>query len=318
MGRAGEPGTEFAYRADSKRLAFEVSGAPDGHPVFLMHGTPGSRKGPKPRGIVLYRLGVKLITYDRPGYGGSDRVEGRDVADAARDVEVIADHLELPRFAVAGRSGGGPHALACAADPALRHRITRVAALVGFAPSDAPELDWFAGMNDDNLNGFGAGRSDTSAVVEEIRRRAQRASEDPRHLLEDLMAQMTMADRRAVRDPALRRMLADTFEDALRAGPYGWIDDVLALRRDWKFDLGLIDTSTTRVKLWHGAEDTFAPVGHTHWLASRIPGAELEVQADAAHFDAMEELPRILRWLTADDDAVAVSRDLLIGARPGQ
>lgn len=86
-------------------MAYEESGAPDGFPVFLMHGTPGSRRGPKPRGIVLYRMGIRLIAYDRPGYGDSDRFEGRDVADAARDVETIADELRLDRFAVAGRSG---------------------------------------------------------------------------------------------------------------------------------------------------------------------------------------------------------------------
>ncbi|MER7892058.1 alpha/beta hydrolase [Micromonospora sp. NPDC094482] len=316
MAREGEPGTGFAYRADSSRVAFEVSGAPDGYPVFLMHGTPGSRRGPKPRGIVLHRLGVRLITYDRPGYGDSDRSEGRTVADAAADVEVIADQLALTRFAVAGRSGGGPHALACAADARLRHRVSRVAALVGFAPSNAGELDWYSGMNADNVNGFGGNGGDTAGLVEEIRRRAERASEDPRRLLEDVMAEMTAADRRVINDAALRRLITDTYEEALRAGPYGWIDDVLALRRDWKFDPRMIDTAATQVRLWHGAEDTFAPVSHTRWLATRIPGAEIEVQPGAAHFDAMKELPRILRWLTVDD--ATASRDVLIGARPGQ
>ncbi|MEH0827866.1 MULTISPECIES: alpha/beta fold hydrolase [unclassified Micromonospora] len=317
MTRNGEPGTEFAHRADNKRVAYEVTGAPDGIPVFLLHGTPGSRRGPKPRGIVLYRLGVRLIAHDRPGYGDSDRREGRDVADAARDVEAIADQLGLERFAVAGRSGGGPHALACAADGALRGRVTRVAVLVSFAPSDATQLDWFAGMNSDNVRGFGGdGNRDTASVIEQIRRRAARAIDDPRILLEELMVEMSAADRRAVNDAALRRLITDTYEEALRAGPYGWIDDVLALRRSWKFDLGAIDTAATPVRLWHGAEDTFAPASHARWLAGQIPGAEVEVQPGAAHFDAVEELPRMLRWLT-DVDA-PVSRDVLIGSRPDQ
>ncbi|MEV0809579.1 alpha/beta hydrolase [Micromonospora sp. NPDC050200] len=317
MTRDGEPGAEFARRADNKRVAYEVTGAPDGFPVFLLHGTPGSRCGPKPRGIVLYRLGVRLIAHDRPGYGDSDRREGRDVADAARDVEAIADQLGLERFAVAGRSGGGPHALACAADGALRGRVTRVAVLVSFAPSDAAQLDWFAGMNGDNVRGFGGdGNRDTASMIEQIRRRAARAIEDPRFLLEELMVEMSAADRRAVNDAALRRLITDTYEEALRAGPYGWIDDVLALRRSWKFDLGAIDTAVTPVRLWHGAEDTFAPASHARWLAGQIPGAEVEVQPGAAHFDAVEELPRMLRWLT-DVDA-PVGRDVLIGSRPAQ
>ncbi|MEV6801771.1 alpha/beta hydrolase [Micromonospora rifamycinica] len=316
MTREGEPGPRFAHRADNKRVAYEESGAPDGSPVFLMHGTPGSRRGPKPRGIVLYRSGIRLIAYDRPGYGDSDRFEGRDVADAARDVEAIADQLGLDQFAVAGRSGGGPHALACAADERLRSRVTRVAVLVSLAPSDATGLDWFDGMNPDNQRGFGADRPDTDAVVEEIRERATRAAEDPRFLLRDLMAQMGPPDRRAINDAALRGIIFDTYQEALRAGPYGWIDDVLALRRNWKFDLGAIDTTVTPVRLWHGAEDTFAPASHGRWLAARIPGAEIEVQPDAAHFDAMQQLPRILRWLTGTE--APVSPDMLIGARPGQ
>ncbi|MEH1056672.1 alpha/beta hydrolase [Micromonospora sp. CPCC 206171] len=317
MTRDGEPGAEFAHRADNKRVAYEVTGAPDGFPVFLLHGTPGSRRGPKPRGIVLYRLGVRLIAHDRPGYGDSDRREGRDVADAARDVEAIADQLGLAHFAVAGRSGGGPHALACAADGALRGRVTRVAVLVSFAPSDATQLDWFAGMNGDNVRGFGGdGNRDTASLIEQIRRRAARAVEDPRILLEELMVEMSAADRRAVNDAALRRLITDTYEEALRAGPYGWIDDVLALRRSWKFDLGAIDTAVTPVRLWHGAEDTFAPASHARWLAGQIPGAEVEVQPGAAHFDAVEELPRMLRWLT--DVGAPVGRDVLIGSRPDQ
>ncbi|MFG3700793.1 alpha/beta fold hydrolase [Micromonospora sp. NPDC047620] len=316
MTRDGEPGADFATREDSRRVAYEVTGAPDGFPVFLLHGTPGSRRGPKPRSIVLYRMGVRLIAYDRPGYGDSDRREGRDVADAARDVEAIADHLGVEQFAVVGRSGGGPHALACAADAELRGRVARVAVLVSLAPWNAMELDWVGGMNTGNVRGFGVGTPDTAAVVEEIRQRAERAAADPRLLLADLRTEMSAADRRAVNDPALRRLITDTYEEALRAGPYGWIDDVLAFRRNWAFDLKAIDTTVTPVRLWHGADDNFAPVSHGRWLAAQIPGAEMEIRPGAAHFDAVEELPRILRWLT--DPASALSGDLLIGARPGQ
>ncbi|MEH1167718.1 alpha/beta hydrolase [Micromonospora sp. CPCC 205539] len=316
MTQDGEPGGRFAYRADNKRVAYEVTGDPKGFPIFLMHGTPGSLRGPKPRSIVLYRMGIRLIAYDRPGYGDSERFEGRDVADAARDVEAIADQLELERFAVVGRSGGGPHALACAADELLRGRVTRVAVLVSLAPSDAIELSWFDGMNSDNVRAFGAGSFDTDEVVEEIRQRAARAAEDPRFLLQDLMTHMGPPDRRAINDAAIRGLIFDTYQEALRAGPYGWIDDVLALRRSWKFDLGAIDTQATPVRLWHGADDTFAPASHGEWLAGQIPGAEIEVQPDAAHFDAVRELPRILKWLS--DELAPVTRDVLIGAQPGQ
>jgi pimeloyl-ACP methyl ester carboxylesterase len=130
--------------ADGRRLSTPVYGDPDGRPVFLLHGTPGSRLGPHPRSAVLHRLGVRLIAFDRPGYGGSDRLEGRRVADVAADVIAIADAHDLEQFSVVGRSGGGPHALACAA--LLADRIARAAVLVGIAPHGADGLDWFDGI----------------------------------------------------------------------------------------------------------------------------------------------------------------------------
>lgn len=121
--------------ADGRRLRIEISGDPRGRPVFLLHGMPGSRVGPRPRSLFLYQRGARLISYDRPGYGGSDRRPGRRVADVAEDVAHVADSLGLDRFAVVGRSGGAPHALACAA--LLPGRVTRAAAMVGLAPRDA-------------------------------------------------------------------------------------------------------------------------------------------------------------------------------------
>jgi pimeloyl-ACP methyl ester carboxylesterase len=149
---------------DGRRLAVDVSGDPDGKAVFLMHGTPGDLFGPRPRYIFLYRLGVHLITYNRPGYPGSDRVRGRarTVADAAVDVEAIADYFDIDNFSVIGRSGGAPHALACAASERLRGRLRCAAALSSLAPCDAANLDWFADMAESNVTAF-----KTAATIKE-------------------------------------------------------------------------------------------------------------------------------------------------------
>lgn len=260
--------------------------------MFLLHGTPGSRVGPKPRGSILYRLGVRLVCYDRPGYGGSDRLPERTVADAAQDIEAIADHLGLEQFAVVGRSGGGPHALAAAAF--LPERVTRVAVLVGLAPANAYDLDWFHGMTDANLNAYTTADLDGPKLVERLRLRADRARRDPEHLVEVLRGQMTDPDLRVVGDIVIRRLLAETYAEALRSGPYGWIDDVLALRSQWGFRPEHIRPP---VLLWHGADDNFSPASHTRWLAARIPRAYAQVQAQTAHFGAVQILPEMLCWL---------------------
>jgi pimeloyl-ACP methyl ester carboxylesterase len=278
---------------DGRRLAVEQFGAPHGRPVFLLHGTPGSRVGPVPRATVLYRLGIRLITFDRPGYGGSDRRVGRVVADIAGDVRQIADFLELPEFAVLGRSGGGPHALACAA--LLPGRISRAAALVALAPAHAEGLDWFAGMAAANTREYQAVRSQGRMVSARLRSIAARIQADPTRHIADLHDAMTQADRKVVADPRLRRELLATYSEAFRASADGWIDDLLAFCAPWGFDPADIKIPTM---LWHGADDTFAPAGHSRWLAARIPQAQLVVQPDAAHFSAYEVQPKVLAWLT--------------------
>ena len=120
------------FARDGRRLKVLMIGPRDATPVFFLHGTPGSRLGPHPLPMRLHHLGVRLIAYDRPGYGGSDRLPGRLVRHAAEDVADIADALGIEQFGVIGRSGGGPHALACAA--LLPERVRRVAALVCLAP----------------------------------------------------------------------------------------------------------------------------------------------------------------------------------------
>jgi pimeloyl-ACP methyl ester carboxylesterase len=287
---------------DGRCLRYEVAG--DGAPVFLMHGTPGSRLGPRPRDSVLYRLGVRLISYDRPGYGGSDRDPGRSVASCAADVAAIADDLGIDTFAVVGRSGGGPHAMAAAA--LLPDRVTRAAVLVSLRPSDADDIDWYAGMNSANVREFSAARHDELKLVESLRLLADRTRRSPVSLLDSLRGQVTGPDRRVVRDVTFERLLLETYAEAMRAGPWGWIDDNLALRRDWGFKLSEI---TQRVRLWHGADDNVVPAGHTRWLAERIPRAEFEIQTETAHFGAMEILPDILSWLAAEDEPE------LVGAR---
>src|SRR5436309_14672066 len=117
-----------------------------GAPVFDLHGTPGCRlSGRHPDPSRVSAAGLRVVSYDRPGYGRSTRQSGRRVVDCVGDVAAIADDLGIERFVVRGGSGGGPHALAVAAR--LPDRVTRVACVVGVAPYDAEDCDWFAGMD---------------------------------------------------------------------------------------------------------------------------------------------------------------------------
>jgi pimeloyl-ACP methyl ester carboxylesterase len=278
--------------SDGRGLAVEEWGAPGGYPVFLLHGTPGSRLGPVPRSMVLYQLGIRLITFDRPGYGRSDRRIGRAVADVADDVRQIADRLELSEFAVLGRSGGGPHALACAA--LLPERTRRAAVLVGLAPAQAEGLDWFEGMTASNTREYLAVRNQGSLISSRLRSIADRIRANPMKHIADLHAGLTQSDRRVVSDAGLRGKLLETYAEAFRTSADGWIDDLLAFCAPWGFELSDIVVPTM---LWHGANDTLSPVGHSRWLAANIPTSTVIVQPGTAHFGAFAIVPDVLTWL---------------------
>jgi pimeloyl-ACP methyl ester carboxylesterase len=260
--------------------------------VFLLHGTPGSRLGPLPRGRVLYELGVRLITFDRPGYGWSDRLVARLVADVVPDVQAIADELGLDRFAVIGRSGGGPHALACAA--LLPERVTRAGVLVSLAPWAAEGLDWFAGMADSNVREYTAAATAPEALTAHLVQAAARIRADPASHVNTLNPEMPEADRRIVADVGIRALLAQNFAEALRDSAAGWIDDALAFCAPWGFNLAAIKAP---VLLWHGQNDVFSPASHARWLAEQIPSAIMSIRPDTAHFGALEVVPDVLSWL---------------------
>lgn len=294
--------TQQVCGPDGRWLSVESLGDPDGKPVFMLHGTPGGRNGPRPRGIVLYRLGIRLISYDRPGYPGSDRNPERSVASAAEDVEAIADHFGIDRFSVVGRSGGAPHALACGA--LLMDRVISVAALGSLAPYEAYEadgLDWNAGMTKSNVEAYGYAEANPDALRAMLEKQAQRVCKGSEGLLSALWSEMDDNDKQVVDDIGIRRIIADNHVEALSNKCVdGWVDDVIALRRPWGFEPAKI---TVPVKLWGGEDDVFSPVGHTYWLAQQIKGVEVEIEHGTAHFGAVKILPRILAWIARKANA---------------
>jgi pimeloyl-ACP methyl ester carboxylesterase len=285
-------------------LAVESWGPEDGYPILYLHGMPGSRRGPRPLVNHLYNSGLRLIAYDRPGYGGSGRLEGRSVSHAAADVASIADALGIETFSVMGRSGGGPHAMACAA--LLPDRVQNVAILVSLAPFDADpaELDWFGGMTPSNIHAFTLAAEDHGSLHEELLQRHSALNSDPQQMIRSLVPEMSPGDRRIVWETGVRRMLVQNFDvafdpdeadaDARDHGLQGWFDDVVSLVKPWGFQLSDIEVPAL---LWQGELDTFSPMDHFYWLADHIKNATTMLALDTAHFGAIPAMPRILRWL---------------------
>jgi pimeloyl-ACP methyl ester carboxylesterase len=263
----------------ARTLHLYDDGAPDAEiVVFWHHGTPQNGVLPGPLVELARRTGVRLISQDRPGYGTSTAHTGRSVADVAGDVAQVADRLGIDTFAVLGESGGGPHALACAA--LLPERVTAVACVATIAPFDAAGLDWFAGMSPSNAEEFEAARRGRDALE----------SYGAAHADPDLDAFV----------PADLPVLAGPYQEWFVASSQGvlpsegYVDDGLAFVRDWGFDPASIRAPLLLV---HGSDDRFVPCAHARWLARTCPGSELRVEQGGGHLSVMASLGSVLGWL---------------------
>lgn len=284
---------------DGRLLCFAEWGDPDGFPVFALHGTPGGRLDRHPDESKYAVAGARVITYDRPGYGSSDRLAGRSVLDCVADVRSIADALGCDRFSVTGGSGGGPHALAVAAR--LPDRVVRARCAVGCAPFDVPGFDWFAGMDPLNVTEFGWALDGEATLVprleKEIADTAARVAVDPSKILGDEWA-LPDADRAILKRPELAAVIVEATEDLVRGGVWGWVDDDLAFTRPWGFDVAEI---TVPVEVRYGADDVLVPAAHGAWLASHVPGAKIVVEHGKGHLSELDQVVELTRWLVVGD-----------------
>jgi pimeloyl-ACP methyl ester carboxylesterase len=253
-------------------------GAGDRLAVVWHHGTPNVGEPPKPLFPAAARAGIRWVSYDRPGYGGSTPQPGRDVASAATDVAAIADALNIGRFAVFGYSGGGPHALACAA--LLPERVLAAVSVAGLAPPHAEGLEWFRGMGPSGAGEFRAavaGRAALNAFLA--------ATDIDRQ-------QFTPADHAAL--AGAWSWLVHVTRKGMKGSLDPMMDDDLALVAPWGFDPGQVKAP---VLVLHGGQDRLVPISHGEWLARRCPTSELWTRPDDGHISVLSSAEAALDWL---------------------
>lgn len=277
---------------DGRSLGVCEWGIPTGVPVFSLHGTPGSRLSRHHDPGVYERADVRLVTYDRPGYGLSDRQPGRRVVDAVADVAAIADALELERFVVTGGSGGAPHALACGA--LLGDRVEAVAAVVCPAPWDAEGIDQMAGQSPGNAEEFGAALQGREALEELLAGQAAAIAADPWALITGRDDQLPEEDIASLHNEQRFQVFAETLRESVAQGAAGWADDDLAFVQPWGFDLSAIAVPVT---LWQGEHDSLIPPEHGRYLVAAIPGARIH-WIDTGHLAMSDQTDAILAELT--------------------
>jgi pimeloyl-ACP methyl ester carboxylesterase len=270
---------------DGRTLEALVSGPPEGTELVFHMGTP-SGLVPLPSGLDPAAIGIRTILYGRPGYGRSSPQPGRSVADAAGDIAVILDAIEVEQFINVGWSGGGPSALAC--DVLLADRCLATAVIAGIAPYVVAETpsevrSWYEADEDNQLA--------LAGKVEEFRQR-----------VDGFVSELARSDADGIRantaSEADRRFLSDEygewFASCIRAagasGSSGVADDYLASFRNWGFPLA----STRPVTIWHGRDDQHVPLFHGEWLADHLGAAELRSLDDEGHISIIRHLPEII------------------------
>jgi pimeloyl-ACP methyl ester carboxylesterase len=263
---------------DRRVLEVRDAGPPDGTPLVFHHGSPGAAVVDPILLRASAERGIRAIQYSRPGFGGSTRHPGRSVADCAADVAAIADHLGVERFLTTGASGGGPHALACAA--LLPERVSAAATIAGVAPYDAEGLDWTAGMGEDNRIEYPLAASDPDAHLEWIRTNAEGlATVRAEDVVAELRSVISAVDEAAL-SGELGGILAASFRAAFRTGVWGWRDDDLAFVRPWGFEVSRIRVPVT---VWQGREDLMVPFEHGVWLLAHVPTARSGLRPEHGH-----------------------------------
>lgn len=281
--------------ADGRLLDIDTTGPDDVVPLIFHHGTPGAVTPIRAMQRAAVERGLRLVTYSRPGYGGSSRRPGRQVVDVVADVEAILDHLGAPRCLTAGWSGGGPHALATGAR--LGQRVAGVLCIAGVAPYGLDGLDFLAGMGEQNIDEFNA----ALAGEEPLRAFLEKEAEDlrevkPADIVSALESLLPDVDRAVLTDE-FGEDLAASFREALRTSVDGWLDDDLAFTRAWGFGFDEIAVPTF---LWQGSADLMVPFAHGQWLAEQIPGVTAHLQEGEGHLSiGVGALDRMLDELAA-------------------
>jgi len=257
--------------ADGRRLRWHEFGDPAGAPVIYTAGTPVSGLGGAAYDEAARAAGLRWVSPDKPGYGGSDYQRQRSVGGWASDLTALAGHLGLDHFALAGESGGAPFTLTAAHQ--LADRVDVVALIASGGPIGPAEragqqtririMGWLA-RNAPALNAI-----QIAAMRRELT--------DPARRERGLRRDMATAPEAAHAD---LRIEYEAVADALRPGTRATVQELALLKLPWALPLSEVKTP---VHLWHGALDRNAPIAYARRLARELPDATLHVGDSSGH-----------------------------------
>jgi pimeloyl-ACP methyl ester carboxylesterase len=266
------------HRPADRSLDLFLAGPQTGIPLVFHAGSPGAGLPFPPLVETLASRGLRFASASRPGYGSSTRQAGRSVVDVVDDTAAVLDEIGAERCYVIGWSGGGPHALACAAR--FPERVIAAATIGGVAPYPAEGLDWTAGMGAENQEEFAAALAGADALIPFKERVAPELRAVTPEQVADAFGDLIDDVDRGSLTGGYAAWVADFLHEALRDGYWGWFDDDLAFTKPWGFKL---DEIRVPVFVWQGGHDRMVPFAHGEWLAAHIPGVRARLFPEHGH-----------------------------------
>ncbi|MHB1729932.1 MAG: alpha/beta fold hydrolase [Leptospirillum sp.] len=264
---------------DGRQLGFCEYGDPDGYPLFLFHGVPGSRYQ-RPSETITRSRGIRLIVLERPGFGLSPIKRGRTLVDWADDVRTFADLLKIDDFGVLGLSAGGPYALACARK--IQERISSVFVISGLGQIDTPGSTQLMPFHEKWLFSLGkqSARTRMKALIEVLRGLTAILLHNPQRYLPVLARFFPQEERPFFKKAEDSRMFLKDIGANYTSGSEGIVDDLMILSKPWDFDPGSI---SGKVHFWHGDRDLIAPLFLIEKLAKEIPASKTRIIQGEGH-----------------------------------
>jgi pimeloyl-ACP methyl ester carboxylesterase len=283
--------------SDGRQLSYAEWGDPDGAPLLFFHGGNGSRLERHPDDEMARRAGVRLVTMDRPGHGGSDFAR-RSFVEGAADIDELADELGIERLALAGWSSGTPYVLACAHE--LPQRVTRALVSGTLAPIEGTDFmtDFMRGLPWHARAIIGLCRTAPWLAYPLFAGRQRRRSRDLEGFLEGSARRSAARNRDLLLRDDLRPMFLASFEECVRSGIAGAAWGSLLNARPWGFDLGGIRVA---VEVWHGSEDRQTPLAFARSVTQAILGARLREFRGEGHLLLLEHWQDMLEWSLSGD-----------------
>lgn len=282
---------------DGRTLGFSEHGRETDYPLIFMHGYPTSRLESVGIDDLARRQNLRIITPDRNGYGLTTFDPQRRIVDWPDDIKALAEHLGITRFAVLGGSGGSPYALACAYR-LPQNMLSGVGIMAGAGPweAGAHHMKMSYRLSAMAAHHWPAGyRGLWNFLVWMLKRQLESPS-GMQHI--DKALKKHMGEQDSMTPDELRDVVANQVFEAFRQGSEPAVYDARLLTSNWgiKFE----DVTEHNVRIWHGSQDTNAPVEMMRYLAERLPRATLQEFADDTHFTLSQHLDQFLSELVPE------------------